>query len=115
MDQPIRLPAPSNITRQVATGIQTPNSLARSTSTVSDRSDIRNPEETMRNRLGVYRTYLEHEIDFVDNEIRALIERAPSQNPTQDAALLDLRESLKVRYNNLRTKLVKVNELLELL
>ena len=65
--------------------------------------------------IGVYRTYLEHEIDFVDNEIRALIERAPSQNPTQDAALLDLRESLKVRYNNLRTKLVKVNELLELL
>lgn len=113
MDQSIQLPPPSSISRQTAVGLNSP--LSRSVSTVSDRSDIRNPDETMRHRLSVYRTYLEHEIQFVDNEIRALIEREPSQNPTQDAALLDLRDSLKIRYNSLRTKLVKVSELLELL
>ena len=60
MDQSIQLPPPSAITRQVATGLNSP--LARSTSTASDRSDIRNPDDAMRQRLGVYRTYLEHEI-----------------------------------------------------
>ncbi len=112
MDQSIQLPPPSNITRQVATGLNSP--LSRSISTTSDRSDIRNPDDTMRQRLGVYRTYLEHEITFVDNEIMALIQRPPSQNPTDDAALMELRDSLKIRYNSLRARLVKVNELMEL-
>jgi hypothetical protein len=115
MDQSIQLPPPSNITRQTATGIQTPNSLVRSTSTASDRSEIRNPDESMRSRLSVYRTYLEHELEFVDNEIHALIERPPSQDPAQDHALAELRDGLKIRYNGLRVRLGKVKELLEVM
>lgn len=116
---PIQLPAPSNsnLVRQTAVGIAgSPIALSRSTSTGSDRSgDILPPDETMRRRLVVYRTYLEHESDFVENEIQALIQRPPSQDPAEDHALLDLRNSLKVRYNTLRRRLVRVIDLLEAL
>jgi len=110
MDQTIQLPPPYSITRQIATGLNSP--LSRS---VSTGSEIRNPDETMRDRLGVYRTYLEHELEFVDNEIHALIARAPSQNPTQDHALAELCDGLKIRYNSLRVRLGKVKELLEVM
>ncbi len=114
----IQLPAPSNnaLIRQTAVGVVgSPVPLSRSVSGGSDRSDIVPPDEAMRQRLLVYRTHLEHELDFVDNEIMALIQRPPSQDPAQDAALLDLRNSLKIRYNNLRMKLTRVNDLLSVL
>jgi hypothetical protein len=110
MNQTIQLPPPSPITRQIATGLNSP--LSRS---VSTGSEIRNPDETMRDRLSVYRTYLEHELEFLDNEIRALIERPPSQDPTQDHAFAVLRDGLKIRYNSLGVRLRKVKELLEVM
>jgi hypothetical protein len=69
----------------------------------------------MRQRLVVYRTHLEHELDFVDNEIQALIQRPPSQDPSQEIAFMELRNSLKIRYNTLGKKLMRVNDLLALL
>lgn len=115
----MQLPAPSTSTlvRQTAIGFAgSPIALSRSTSTGSDRSgDILPPDETIRRRLVVYRTYLEHESEFVENEIQALIQRPPSQNPGEDQALLELRNSLKVRYNTLRRRLVRVIDLLEAL
>jgi len=104
------LPPPLSITRQVATGLLgSPITLSREASIPS------NPDETMRDRLGVYRTYLEHELEFLDNEIHALIERPPSQDPTQDHAFAVLRDGLKIRYNSLRVRLGKVRELLEVM
>jgi len=114
-----QLPPPSlHITRQTATGVVgSPLALSRevSTSTSSSRSDMRTPDELMRERLGAYRTHLEHELEFVFNEIEALIRRAPSQNPVEDASLLELRDGLKVRYNNLRVKHTRVASLLEVM
>jgi hypothetical protein len=112
----INLPPPSPATRQVGTGsLGSPVSIARSTSSLSTASEIRSPEETLRDYLNVYKTFLEHEIQFVDNEILALIERPPSDNPAQDGALLTLRDNLKVRYNSLRSRLTRVISLLEVM
>jgi hypothetical protein len=113
----ITLPPPSPATRQVGmTGsVGSPMSLVRSTSTASTASDIRTPEETLREYLNGYKVFLEHEIQFVDNEIRALIERPASDNPAQDGAFLTLRNSLKIRYNTLTNRLRKVNDLLEVM
>lgn len=111
-----QLPPPSlSIRRQVATGVSSPISLSREASTTSSRSDIRHPDEVMLERLTHYKVHLEHEIDFVDNEIQALIQRPPSQNPVEDASLLRLRDELKIRYNNLRVKLTRVLALLEVM
>lgn len=112
----INLPPPSPATRQVGVSMMgSPISLARSTSTASNQSDIRTPEETLRDSLQAYKTFLEHEIQFVDNEITALIQRPPGDDTAQDAALLQLRNGLKIRYNNLQTRLARVNALLEVL
>lgn len=112
----IHLPPPSPATRQVGVGtLGSPISLARSTSTTSTASEIRTPEETLRDSLNAYKLFLEHEIQFVDNEITALIERPPSDNPAQDGAFLTLRNNLKVRYNTLTHRLRKVRELLEVM
>ena len=112
----ISLPPPSPATRQVGAGtVGSPISLIRSTSTTSTVSDNRTPEETVRESLNAYKLFLEHEIQFVDTEIMALIERPPSDNPTQDGALLTLRENLKVRYNTLTNRLRKVRDLLEVM
>ncbi len=114
MDQTIQLPAPSNFTRQTALGVQSPT-LSRSLSVVSQESEIRTPDETMRHRLTVYKTHLEHELTFLDSEINALIQRPVSQNPAEDAAFLELRNSLKIRYNNTHKKLSRARDLLEVL
>lgn len=113
----ITLPPPSPATRQVGAvgSVGSPMSLVRSTSTASTASDIRTPEETLRDYLNGYKVFLEHEIQFVDNEIMALIERPPSDNPAQDGALLTLRNNLKIRYNTLVNKLRRVNDLLEVM
>lgn len=112
-----QLPAPSlNITRQTAIGILgSPITLSREVSTSSSRSDIRSADELMRERLRAYKEYLDHELEFLFNEIEALIRRAPSQNPVEDSALLELRDGLKVRYNNLRVKHTRVVSLLEVM
>ena len=112
-----QLPPPSiNVTRQTAIGIiGSPLTLSRGTSNISDRSDIRHPDEVMREQLALYKTHLEHELQFVDNEIQALFQRTPSQDPVQEAALVELRNGLKVRYNRIRAKLTMVNDLLEIM
>lgn len=112
------LPAPTHeeLTRQTAVGIaSSPVPLSRSVSTASDSSDIVHPDEAMRRRLHVYRTFLEHELDFLDTEIRELIQRPVSEDRIQEAAFLELRNGLKIRYNNIRVKLSRVNDLLAVL
>jgi hypothetical protein len=114
----LQFPAPptNNLIRQIAIGVAgSPIALSRGSSTGSGSSDILPPDESIRHRLLVYRTHLEHEIEFVDREILALIQRPPSQDAAQDAALLDLRNGLKIRYNNLCLKLTRVGDLLSVL
>lgn len=117
MSNALQLPPPSlTVVRQTAVGVLgSPITLSRNTSIGSDRSEIRNPDEVMRERLALYKTHLEHELQFVDNEIQALFQRTPSQDPVEEAALRELRNSLKVRYNRIRVKLTKVSELLEII
>jgi len=107
------LPPPTDLTRQ--TGIGSPIVLSRGTTNGSDLSDIRSPDEEIRCKLLAYKTYLEHESDFLDNEIRALMERQPSLDRLEERAFADLRTSLKVRFNSVQRKLYCVRELLALL
>ena len=112
----INLPPPSPATRQVGVSlVGSPISLTRSTSSISGQSDIRTPEESLRDSLGVYKSFLLHEIQFIDSEITALIERSPDPNPSQEAALMQLRNGLKIRFNTLQTRLSRVNALLEVM
>jgi len=112
----INLPPPSPATRQVGISlVGLPIVLSRSTSSISNQSDIRTPEESLRDALQVYKNFLEREIQFVDSEITALIERPTGQDVAQDAALLQLRNGLKIRYNNLQTRLMRLNALVEVL
>lgn len=117
MSQPfINLPVPTDVTRQVGVSVMgSPIVLSRSTSNISNVSDVRTPEESLRDRLLVYKTHLIHEVEFVDNEITALIQRPPSQDTSEQNALVDLRNGLKVRYNTLLLRLTHVNALLEVL
>jgi hypothetical protein len=116
MSEPTDLPPPPlSIRRQIATGVVSPITLSREESTASSRSDIRHPDEIMRERLLTYKTYLEHEIQFTETEIRALIERPPSLDPVQQASFEQLRDNLKVRYNGLSAKLPRVLALLEVM
>lgn len=112
----IHLPPPSPATRQVGVGLLgSPIALSRSTTSLSNQSDIRSPEELLRDNLVTYKTFLQHEIQFVDNEITALIERQPSDDPHLDASFVQLRNGLKIRYNTLTVRLARVNALLEVL
>ncbi len=112
----INLPPPSPATRQVGVSlVGSPISLTRSTSSISGQSDIRTPEESLRDSLNVYKSFLRHEIAFIDNEITALIERAPDPDSRQEIALLQLRNGLKIRFNTLQTRLARVNALLEVM
>jgi hypothetical protein len=112
------LPAPTHeeLIRQTAVGIAgSPVPLSRSVSTASDTSEIVHPDEAIRRRLSVYQTFLQHELDFLDTEIQELIQRPISQDSIQEAAFLELRNGLKIRYNNLRVKLSRVSDLLAVL
>ena len=111
------LPPPSiTITRQTAVGLLgSPITLSREVSTTSSASDVQNPDEVMRQRLILYRNHLQHDIDFVNNEIHALIARAPSENPVEEDMLLNLRDDLKIRYNTLRVRLQRLCDLLEVM
>jgi hypothetical protein len=99
----MELPPPTDLSRQ--TGIGSPITLSRGTSTGSD--EIRSPEEEMRSKLLVYKTYLEHETDFLDKEITALL--------NQGEWGLVLRTRLKVRYNTVQRRLHCVVQLLDAL
>lgn len=111
----IALPAPIGLTRQV--GVTEPGSplpVSRGSSVSSPRA-IENPDEIMRRRLCHYKTYLEHEIDFVGNEITALINRVPGDNPHDEEILLELRDGLKVRFNTLQNRYTRVKQLLDVM
>ena len=113
-----QLPAPTHqeLIRQTAIGFpSSPVPFSRSISTASDTNEILHPDEAIRRRLTVYRTFLQHELDFLDSEIDALIQRPVSQDSTQEAAFLELRNGLKIRYNTLRVKFSRVCDLLAVL
>ena len=109
--QSLALPPPTDLTRQNAV----PSYLGRSISDASSASQIHHPDDTIRDRLLIYKENLEHERDFVDREIQALIERPPSVNQREEASFLQLRDDLKIRYNNIVLKLRRVMALLEVL
>ena len=112
----LNLTIPSPPTRQIGIGIMgSPLSLSRSVSLASNTTDNRTPEEVLRDNLTAYKTFLEHEIQFIDNEIHALIERPSSGDSHLDASFMTLRNSLKIRFNTLVTKKNRVDSLLEVL
>lgn len=103
MNTHLTLSIPPPATRQIGvSSLGSPLELVRSS------SDTQTPEESLKQRLQVYKTYLEHEVEFIDSEIRAL-------SGEIDPAFMDLRNGLKIRYNTLQTKLARVNALLEVL
>lgn len=106
------LPPPIQLTRQ--TGVSSagsPISLPRSTSTTSQLS----VEDSLRAQLESYLIFLQREIDFIGNEIQALIERIPGNDPVQEESFLRLRGGLKVRFNKLQRKKEGVINLLEVI
>ncbi len=109
-------PPPLDFTRQVGvSSYGSPIVLSRSSSSMSDRSDARTMDQVLKARLESYLTYLQHEIDFINNEIQALIHREPGPNEAQEQDLLRLREQLKVRFNHLQVKKERTVALIEVL
>ncbi len=109
----INLPPPPPATRQAGVGFRgSPISLSRGSSSISD---TRTPEEVVRDSLVAYKMFLEHEIQFLESEISALIERQPDQNPRQEAAMLTLRNGLKIRFNTQSVKMARINALLDVM
>jgi hypothetical protein len=107
------LPPPMDISRQVGVAeTGSPIELSRGS---SGSSSPVNPEIAMRLRLVSYKVYLEHEIDFVRNEIQALGERDLSADPFEDQILRELQDGLKVRYNALQIRLTRALALLEVM
>lgn len=107
------LPPPTNISRQVGipdTG--SPIQLSRGSS--GSNSPV-NPDTAMRLRLVSYKVYLEHEIDFVSNEIRALGQRDPSGDAFEEQILSELCDGLKIRFNALQVRLTRSVALLEVM
>ena len=112
----ISLPAPTELTRQVGVSeMGSPMTLSRGSSEVSNQSYIQTQDQRMLNQLVVYKVYLEHEVEFVNTEIQALINRVPNEESALEASFLQLREDLKVRYTTLQNRLRKVKELLDLM
>lgn len=107
MNTSLSLSIPPPATRQVGVSIMG-SPLSRSV------SDTQTPEESLRQRLQVYKTYLEHEIQFVESEIQAILDM-PIRPLEEHNAFMDLRNGLKIRFNTLQTKLSRVNALLEVL
>ncbi len=108
------LPPPIGLLRQVGVHeIGSPIPLSRSSSVGSQEVSYENPDDMMRRRLLTYKTYLEHEIDFIGNEITAIIERVPGDNAHDTQVLEELKDSLKIRYNTLQKRYIRVKDLLE--
>lgn len=107
------LPAPTDISRQVGVAdTGSPIQLSRGS---SGSSSPVNPETAMRLRLVSYKIYLEHEIDFVSNEIQALGQRDPSGDAFEEQILSELRDGLKIRFNALQVRLTRTMALLEVM
>lgn len=110
------LPTPIDLSRQVGVSSPSPNTpISRSTTVSSDRSEIRHPDVEILHRLTIYKTYLEHESTFVNTEICALIDREVGNDVQQEQQLLQLRQSLKLRFNTLQIRLSRVRALLDVL
>ncbi len=111
------LPAPTDLFRQI--GISDPGSpltLSRGSSIASGSPrPPETPDQTMRRRLLTYKTYLEHELEFIDNEITALLHRTRGPDPQEESILDELRDGLKIRYNTLQTRLSKVQALVDVM
>lgn len=109
-------PPPIDLTRQIGiSAAGSPITLSRSSSTGSERSDARTVDQVLRARLEPYLIHLQHDIDFVANEIQALIEREPGPDRVQEERFLYLRDGLKVRFNHLQLKKERILALLEVL
>lgn len=107
----INLPPPSPARRHVAPeSIGSP--LLASPGGLSIR-ESRSIEETLRETLLAYMMFLEHELQFLESEIAALIERQIGETPREEAAMLTLRNGLKVRYNTQSVKMARVKALLD--
>lgn len=107
------LPPPMNISRQVGVA-ETGSPIELSRGSSGSTSPV-NPELAIRLRLVSYKVYLEHEIDFVGNEIQALGQRDPSADPFENQILRELQDGLKIRYNGLQIRLTRTLALLEVM
>lgn len=115
-DNSLHLPIPIGLSRQVGVSdMGSPLTISRGSSVSSPRVLPENQDEVMRSRLLAYKTYLEHDIDFVSSEIAALINRIPGPNPQEEALLEELKDGLKVRFNVLQARLTRTNALLEVM
>lgn len=113
---PLNLPIPFGLRRQVGvTEVGSPLTISRGSSIGSPRVVPENQDEAMRVRLLTYKTYLEHDMDFVDNEITALIRRIRSPNQEEETLLDQLLDGLKVRHNTLQARLTRTKALLEVM
>ena len=107
--QSIGLPPPSPATRQVGVSITgSPLELPRYISNAS--SEAQNLHEKLSNALTLYQTHLEHDIEFVSNEIKAITE-----NTEQQEMLIKLRDAIQSRYTTLQLRLARVKALLEVM
>lgn len=115
-DHHLNLPIPFGLRRQVGvTEVGSPLTISRGSSIGSPRVLPENQDEAMRVRLLSYKTYLEHDLDFVDSEISALIQRIRGPNRREETLLDELLDGLKVRHNSLQARLTRTKALLEVM
>lgn len=107
----MNLPPPNTLPRQTAIGL--PTSPRHELYVRSNLQESFSVDHDMRRRLEAYKTFLDHELDFFQNEIHALQSRNPSVDPIEERALSSLCEGLKVRWNTLQARLAKVKSLLD--
>lgn len=105
-------PPPTHLARQsgMSSG-GSPINLSRSTSTTSQLS----VDDSLRSHLESYLLFLQHEIEFIGNEIQALSERMLGTDPVQESSFQTLRDGLKVRFNRLQIKKERITGLLDVL
>ena len=111
MSQAPSLPPPTDCSRQV--GLSEPPSpipLYRSRSV-----EKVHPDALLRNHLYKYKSYLDHEIPFISQEVQCLIERKPTDIVADEQILNKLQEGLKVRLIALKHRLELVETLLRML
>lgn len=116
MDNSLNLPIPVGLSRQVGVSdMGSPLTISRGSSIGSPRPHLENQDEVMRNNLLAYKVCLEHDIDFINTEIFALIHRVPGTDPQEEALLEELKDGLKVRFNVLQARLTRTKALLEVM
>jgi hypothetical protein len=115
-DHHLNLPIPVGLRRQVGiSDIGSPLTISRGSSIGSPRVLPDNQDEAMRCRLLAYKTFLEHDLDFVDSEISALLTRVHGANQQEETLLDELLDGLKVRHNTLHVRLTRTKALLEVM